>query len=88
VERVSKPIAGAQRFAVMVNVAMMVVAAMWLARHGDAWRAWFAKTLVHGGEWTALTQTMQSASLAMLIPCAAAIALLGGVVVYLAADRS
>ncbi len=94
VERIGRPILGAQIFALAVNAMLAVVFVAWQARHGLAWL-------------TRLQQLPQTAALHLdsqwldslwpsaltgwgplvLIPAAATLALLGGVVVYLASEK-
>ncbi|MGA8938401.1 MAG: hypothetical protein WB439_04475 [Acidobacteriaceae bacterium] len=98
VERVSRPLAGAHRFALALNLLAAIASAIWLSRQGQGWQAWLADVhlptlpsgsdVLHSQTLLSFTQSMQSWNVALLIPCAAAIALLGGVVIYLAADRS
>lgn len=96
VKRISRPILGAQIFALVVNLVLAVGFAVWQARHGVAWLTrmedlpqtsalhldsgwfdslWSAATSGPGWNWM------------VLIPAAATLALLGGVVVYLASEK-
>lgn len=96
VKRISRPILGAQIFALAVSLVLAVGFVMWQARHGVAWLSrmeslpqgsalhldsgwfdalWSAATAGPGWNWM------------VLIPAAATLALLGGVVVYLASEK-
>lgn len=93
VERLGRPILGAQIFALAVNLLLVVGLVVWQARHGLTWFAqlpltasfhldsgwldsgWFDSLLSSG--WSSL----------VLIFAAATLALLSGVVVYLAAEK-
>jgi hypothetical protein len=96
VERVRRPITRAQRFALALNLLVALATAAWLARHVDLWHTWFsdfhpstaATASPHPQALLPFAQSMLSWDLTLLIPCIAAIALLGGVVVYLASDKS
>jgi hypothetical protein len=91
VERIGRPILGAQIFALAVNLLLVVGFVVWQARHGLAWLTWLQQlpqtAPLHfdsgwfdsllGGGWSPM----------VLIPAAATLALLGGVVVYLATEK-
>lgn len=106
VERIGRPILGAQIFALAVNLLLAVGFVAWQARHGLAWltwpfwSSWFAQlpqtaTLHLDSQWfdslwpSALFGSGWSSVLTpmVLIPAAATLALLGGVVVYLASEK-
>jgi hypothetical protein len=91
VERVGKPILGAQIFALAINLFAVVALLVSQARHGLNWLSWLAQlpqphSLHLESLWPA---TLFSAgwSLLVLIPALATLALLGGVVVYLASEK-
>ncbi len=100
VERIGRPILGAQIFALAVNLLLAVVFVVWQARHGFAWLSWLEQlpqnatlhldsqwfdtlwpVALFGSGWNSLLTPM------VLIPAAATLALLGGVVVYLASEK-
>ena len=91
VERVGKPILGAQIFALAVNLFLVFAFLAYQARHGLSWLSWLEKlpqsfTFHLEALWpSALADS--GMSLLVLIPALAILALLSGVVVYLAADR-
>ena len=87
-ERVNRPVAGAQRFALAVNVVVAVALIVWLARQTDVWQSWLATIQSNGFSQWSLDSIAQGGNLMLLIPCVGIIALLGGVVVYLATERS
>ena len=95
VERIGRPILGAQIFALAVNLMLAIVFVVWQARHGFAWLTWLEQlpqiaamhldslwpSMVPGSGWSSLLNPM------VVIPAAATLALLGGVVVYLASEK-
>jgi len=95
VERIGQPILGAQIFALAVNLILAVVFVVWQARHGLAWLTMLEElpqsaamhldslwpSMVPGTGWSALLNPM------VMIPAAATLALLGGVVVYLVSEK-
>ena len=100
VERIGRPILGAQIFALAVNLLLAVAFLVWQARHGLAWLTWLEQlpqtTALHlDSQWLAslwpsdiFASGMNSVlSPMVLIPAAATLALLGGVVVYLASEK-
>jgi hypothetical protein len=102
-ERLSRPVAGAHRFALVINILAALGLALELALHRDLWRPWLTElfhpaalpsltevgqsALFHPAALPSLTDLVQNWSLALLIPAAAAIAILSGVAIYLAAER-
>jgi hypothetical protein len=91
VERVGKPILGAQIFALSINLLIVVGFLASQARHGLGWLTWLeqlpqGRTLHLDVFWpSALFNS--SWSMVWLIPAVATLALLGGVVVYLASEK-
>lgn len=91
VERIGKPILGAQVFALAINLFIVVAFLAYQARHGLAWLSWLEQ--LPESYSLHLNNLSQSAllnpgwSLIVLIPAAATLALLGGVVVYLASEK-
>jgi hypothetical protein len=91
VERVGKPILGAYVFALLFMVlagAVVVVSQAW---HGVRWMDWLGQAQmadVHLQSFNPLTVLNPGWSLPVLIPVIATVAMLGAVVVYLAANRN
>lgn len=86
IEKVGRPILGAQIFALAVA---LVVAAAVLAWQGSAWKAW-VQELPRALHLDALVPSglSQSGGLTWIVlPLLATVALLGGVVVYLATEK-
>jgi hypothetical protein len=95
VERIGRPILGAQIFALAVYLLLAVGFVVWQARHGLAWLTRLeqlpqAAALhlgalwpleLYGQGWSSVLTPM------VIIPAAATLALLGGVVVYLASEK-
>ncbi len=96
VQRVSRPILGAQIFALAVNLVVLCALVVWQATHGVHWLSWFAASTASStpsgsGFWAGLQSLSPAAlfnpSLPVLLPFLAIAAVLGGALVYLAADR-
>jgi|SRR5580658_3236153 hypothetical protein len=90
VERVGKPIMGAYVFA--LTIMALVVAALVIseARHSFRWFDWLGQSQISTSLVQAFNPTAwlnSGLSLTVLIPVLATVALLGAVVVYLAAER-
>jgi hypothetical protein len=91
VERIGKPILGAQIFALVVNLLLAVGFVVWQARHGLAWLNWFEQlpqtaTLHLDSLWSSALLDF-GWNWMVMIPALATLALLGGVVVYLASEK-
>jgi hypothetical protein len=91
VERIGKPILGAQIFALSINLMLALGFVVSQARHGLGWLSWLerlpqARTLHLEVLWPAALFD-SGWSLYLLIPALATLALVGGVVVYLAASE-
>jgi len=91
VERIGKPILGAQIFALLINLFVVVGLLVYQAQHGLGWLIWLAQLPQAGTQhidklWTS-TLLNPGWSPLVLIPALATLALLAGVVVYLASDR-
>jgi len=91
IERVGKPILGAQIFALAINLFMVVGLLAWQARQGLRWLTWLeqlpqAGSLELGKLWSSALLN-SGWSLMVLIPAAATVALLSGVVVYLVTEK-
>jgi hypothetical protein len=91
VERIGKPILGAQIFALVINLFIVVAFLAYQARHGLGWLSWleqlpetYSLHLDHLGQSALLNPGW---SLMVLIPAAAILVLLSGVVVYLASEK-
>ena len=84
VERVNRPIARAQRFALLINLlaAVALLASQW--RHGYRLAEWFST--FHPAALWAMAAQQPGWNLMVLIPCVAAVVALGGITVYLATD--
>ena len=106
VEQISRPILGAQIFALAVMLALAIGFVVWQARHGLAWLAWpiwscsflqlpqtaalHLDFLSPATQWVSTLSGSGLSSLLtpiVLIPAASTLALLGGVVVFLASER-
>jgi hypothetical protein len=91
VERIGKPILGAQIFALAINLLIVVAFLAYQARHGMGWLSWLEQ--LPEAYSLHLDNLSQSAllnpgwDLMVLIPALATLALLGGVVVYLASEK-
>ncbi len=86
IEKVTRPILGAQIFALAVALVVAVGVVIWQA---DNWRAWLSE-LPHALHLEALipaATTSSSETLWIVVPVLATIGLLGGVVVYLASEK-
>jgi hypothetical protein len=95
VERIGKPILGAQIFALATNLVLVVVFLAYQARHGVGWLTWLEQLpesyklhLDQLGQQLGQSAHLNPGwSLAVLIPSTATLALLGGVVAYLASEK-
>jgi hypothetical protein len=100
VERIGRPIMGAQIFALAVNLFFAIGFAVWQARHGVAWLTWLEQrsqtaTLYFDSQWLSSLWAASPSGFGLnsvltpmvMIPTAAILALLGGVVVFLASEK-
>jgi hypothetical protein len=91
IERIGKPILGAQIFALAINLFIVVAFLAYQARHGLRWFSCLEQLpqaySIHLDNLSQSTLLNPGWSLMVLIPAAATLALLGGVVVYLASER-
>jgi hypothetical protein len=88
-ERIGRPILGAQLFALAVNLAVAAGFVAWEATHGVDWLSWFGSRGVEAGGIGALVAAAFSGwGLLVTVPVLATVALLGGAAVYLAAEKS
>lgn len=95
-DRIGRPILGAQIFALAVNLMLAAGFAVWQARHGLAWLTWMEQlpptAAFHLDPqrinllWNAAL-TDSASNWLILLPASATLALLGGVVVYLASEK-
>jgi len=91
VERVNRPIARAQRFALLINLlaAVALVASQW--SHMDRLAAWFSGVaeapIFHPVALWSMASQQPGWNLMLLIPCVGAVVVLGGITVYLATER-
>jgi len=90
-ERIGKPFLGAQIFALLINLLVVVGLLASQARQGLSWLSWleqlpeaYSLHLDNLGQSALLNPGW---SLMVLIPALATLALLGGVVIYLASER-
>ncbi len=86
-ERMGKPILGAQIFALVVNLAVAAGLVAWEATHGVNWLGWFAAARQDGGVGSLLSAAFSGWGLVAAVPALAALALLAGAAVYLGSDR-
>jgi hypothetical protein len=98
VEKIGRPILGAQIFALAINLVLVVAFIVWQAHHGLSWLTWFsspagfsqAASLHHESLWSPELFSSSLSSLSnplIMIPAIATLALLGGVAVYLATEK-
>lgn len=85
-ERIAKPILGAQIFALAVNLALAAGLVVWEATHGIDWLSWFGPQ-GQPGVGALVEAAISGWGLAMMVAAVAALVLLGGAVVFLAAER-
>lgn len=91
-ERVSKPVTWAHLFALAICILAAVGFAAAQIRNAGGWLSLMDQieqsAAAHSETALSFASMTQDWNLALLLPCVAATALLGGVVVYLASDRS
>ena len=87
VERIGRPILGAQIFALVVNLALAVGFVAWEATHGVDWLSWFGMQGQPGGIGALVAAAFSGWGLAVVVPAIAVLALVGGAAVFLAAER-
>jgi len=91
-ERVGKPVTVAHLFALVICIVAAVSFAGIQVRNAGGWLTLLDRfqeaVASHSVTASSFASNMQDWNLMLLIPCVAAVALLGGVVVYLASDRS
>jgi hypothetical protein len=87
VERLTRPLLGAQIFALAVTLLAGVGFAAFEARTGVAWLAWLEKLPPGALNWNTLFSAGSEWTWLVLFPALATLVVLGGVAVYLATDR-
>jgi len=86
-ERIGKPILGAQIFALVVNLAVAAGFVAWEATHGVNWLSWFGAASQDGAVGSLVSAAFSGWGLVVAVPARAALAMLAGAAVYLASDR-
>jgi hypothetical protein len=86
IEKVGRPILGAQIFALVMSV---VVAAVVLAWRGDTLKGWFADLprALHLDALVPSALSQSSGMASIVLPALATVALLSGLVIYLATEK-
>jgi hypothetical protein len=88
-EQISRPITIAETFALIVTVAVGIGFVASQYQHGLRWGAWWSETTVSRAlHLVSMGSAMLSGNLSLLIPGLGALALLGGLVVYLISEKS
>jgi len=95
VERIQRPLLGAQLFAFTFTLCIGIGFAVYQAKHGLRWFASLGDWLVslaqsptfHFETLWSFASTRSNISLVYLIPCVAILALLSGIVLYLASEK-
>jgi hypothetical protein len=89
IERVARPLLGAQIFALAVTLATGAAFLAWQVRQGFSLMAWLAELprAIHLEALLSATLPRFDGSLWLLVPILATLALLGGVAVYLASEK-
>jgi hypothetical protein len=90
VERVGKPILGAYIFALSITLLVAAALVVSQARQGFRWLDWLGQSqiaAVHAQSFNPSAWLSSGWSLMVLIPVLATVAVLGAVVVYVAAER-
>jgi hypothetical protein len=86
-ERMGRPILGAQIFALAVFLSVAVGFVAWQATHGLRWLGWFAAPGESAGFGSLVSAAFSGWGLMVTIPAVGTLALLGAVLAYLAAER-
>ena len=91
VERIGRPIFGAQIFALVVNLFIVVAFLAYQARNGLAWLSWLEQLpQAYSLQFESLSQSSllnPNWNLLVLIPALASLVLLGGMAIYLASEK-
>ncbi len=91
VERMNRPIVGAQIFAFAITVVLAVGFVVFQATHGVRWMSWFGEvspsqtSLMDAMRW--VPSVVSDWSLLVLVPGAVALALMGGIVLYFSSEK-
>ena len=90
-ERISRPLFGAEIFALAISVLAGLGFAVFEARQGVAWLSWLEQfpqnAALHWDDFLSSTLADPGWSWMVLVPAGATLVLLGGVAIYLATDR-
>jgi hypothetical protein len=90
-ENIAKPIKGAQIFALFINLVVAAGFVVWLVQQGARWPSWLSEFLhsqaFHLNTLWSFSSMAPDWSLMVLVPGLGALALLSGVVLYLALER-
>ena len=88
-ETVTRPVNIAQTFALFINLVVAIVFVAWHYHHGVRWAAWWSDLMpsrvLH---FWSITPLRSDWNPAVLIPTLGALAVLSGLLVYLATERS
>ncbi len=89
VERMNRPLAGAQGFALGMGALTLIILVVTQARHGVHWLTWWSSLQDSS---SAITDALQwlgshSTNLLLVVPALAALAVLGGMAAWLAVER-
>lgn len=86
IETVARPIVGAQIFALVASIVIAVAALAW---QGSTWKTWIADLprALHLNALMPPALSQSGGAAWIIIPVLAMVALLGGVVVYLSAEK-
>lgn len=89
IERIGKPLLGAQIFALVVCLVAAAGYVVWQARRGFDWLAWFGDLprALHLGAFVPGSWTNSPWEVWLGIPVAVMIAVMGGVLVYFASEK-
>jgi hypothetical protein len=89
IERISKPILGAQLFALAVTIVVAGVVVAWQARHGHNVATWMGDLgrVLHFGALLPASVPDMDGGLWLIFPVLATVALVSGVVVYMASEK-
>jgi len=88
VERLTRPLFGAEIFALVTALVAALGFGAFEARHGMAWLTWLEKLAPAGGwSWSALLSPDQGWTWMILLPAFAALVAFGGLAVYLRSER-
>jgi hypothetical protein len=89
VERMNRPLAGAQSFALGMGALALIVLAISQARQGLHWLAWWSALQQSSAQVAEPLQWLgsHSSNLLLVVPALAMLALLGGMAAWLALER-